>query len=342
MTLFERWFRQPQSVWPRKALFQVHLWTGIGLGLYILVISVSGSAVVFRNELLRKFSKPTPTFTSSDRPLPPEAVGEAAKRAFPAFEVDRVIPGKDPSNAVLVWLVRGEDRMPRYFHPYTAEDLGHSQTLGYRVVTWLIDLHDNLLYGYKGRAVNGVGAIFATLLAVTGAVIWWPGIRKWRRSLLLDWRARGSLFHWSLHSALGFWFFAFILLWGISGIYLAFPNPFDALLERFDPVDEASTVPRFGDTLLYWLTRLHFGRWGGIPTKVLWTIFGLVPAALFVTGAYMWWCRVLRSSLSRSNEQTAPAASSAPAPLDSKLGSKLDSELGSTIDPKTPLTGTPA
>ena len=325
MNLGERWLRQPQSVWARKLLFQVHLWTGIGLGLYILVISVTGSAVVFRNELLRKFAQEPPIFTGPGERKTPQEIEQAAKRAHPDREVDRVLPGKDPDRAVLVWFVRGDSRMQHFFHPYTGEDLGHALTPGYRAVSWLIDLHDNLLYGRTGRAVNGVGAILTTLLLLTGAVIWWPGTRKWRRSLLLDWKSKGALFHWSLHSMLGFWFFALLLLWGVSGIYLAFPEPFDALVERLDPIDQAAEVPRLGDTVLYWLTRLHFGRWGGIPTKVLWTIFGLVPVGLFVTGAYMWWCRVLRPSLDSRNEQPAPL-SAPPVSLESK----------------TPLTGTRA
>ena len=45
------WLRRPKSVWLRKALFQIHLWTGIALGLYVFVISITGSAIVFRNEL---------------------------------------------------------------------------------------------------------------------------------------------------------------------------------------------------------------------------------------------------------------------------------------------------
>ena len=43
MGSFLQFWRQPQRVWLRKALFQVHLWTGIGAGLYVLVISISGS-----------------------------------------------------------------------------------------------------------------------------------------------------------------------------------------------------------------------------------------------------------------------------------------------------------
>ena len=53
MTFLRRVIRQPQGVWARKALFQIHLWTGIGVGLYIFVISVTGSAIVFRREITR-------------------------------------------------------------------------------------------------------------------------------------------------------------------------------------------------------------------------------------------------------------------------------------------------
>ena len=49
-------------------------------------------------------------------------------------------------------------------------------------IEWLVDLHDNLLSAERGRFVNGVGAICMTLLCLTGAVVWWPGINHWRRS----------------------------------------------------------------------------------------------------------------------------------------------------------------
>ena len=48
---WQRWVRQPQKVWLRRAIFQVHLWAGIGVGLYVLFISVTGSVLVYRNEL---------------------------------------------------------------------------------------------------------------------------------------------------------------------------------------------------------------------------------------------------------------------------------------------------
>ena len=45
---------QPQTAWLRKATFQVHMWSAIGIGLYVLTISVTGSVLVYRNELYRR------------------------------------------------------------------------------------------------------------------------------------------------------------------------------------------------------------------------------------------------------------------------------------------------
>ncbi|MBF8300898.1 MAG: PepSY-associated helix domain protein, partial [Acidobacteria bacterium] len=96
-------------MWLRKALFQVHVWTGIGIGLYLGVIAVTGSILVFRVELSRAAT-----------------------------------PGM------------------------------------FAVLSWLIDLHDNLLGGRSGRVVNGIGGLLLMLLCVTGAIVWWPGVKAWR------------------------------------------------------------------------------------------------------------------------------------------------------------------
>ena len=48
---WQRWVHNPQSALWRKILVKVHLWTGLTLGLYVVVMSVSGSAAVFRRDL---------------------------------------------------------------------------------------------------------------------------------------------------------------------------------------------------------------------------------------------------------------------------------------------------
>ena len=152
-------------------------------------------------------------------------------------------------------------------------------------VQWVADFHKNLLWGSTGRFVNGIGAMSLFVLCLTGAVIWWPGMSHWRRSVTVEWGARFPRLNWDLHSALGFWCFGFVVVWGLSGVYFVFPRPFDVFL-RFDPAD------RFTDQALFWLSQLHFGRFGWFAQAV-WLVFGLVPAVLAFTGVFICCRRVM-------------------------------------------------
>ena len=237
MTLWQRWLARPQEVWFRKALFQIHLWTGIAIGLYLVLVSLTGSILVFRVEL----------FMTDD----------------------------------------------------AGRNLGDSA-----FIAWILDLHDNLLAGETGRTVNGIGAILLVVLAVTGVVIWWPGTRNWRRSLFVDLRSSWKRLNWNLHSVLGIWFLMFVLLWGVTGIYLSFPQAFYAVSEYLEPIDYESNAERVSDEVLYWLAYGHFGRFNrrfpgcgegcDLTLKAVWAGAALVPPVMFVTGAIMWWNRVLR------------------------------------------------
>jgi uncharacterized iron-regulated membrane protein len=288
-------YRQPQNVWIRRAMFQVHLWTGIGTGVYIVVICLTGSVLVFRRELMRTYSnRPQIQARTDVKPLTEEQLRAAALRAFPNYTVEKVWMPRRSNNPVDIWMNRGTEKQQHLFEPYTGADLGETRPRAIRFIDWMVSLHDDLLGGMTGRAVNGAGAILLTLLCVTGAIIWWQGAGKWRRGLGVQWRAGWQRINWDLHSAIGFWAFIAVLVWAVSGIYLVFPHPFSALVDFIDPPNLESLVPRRGDIALEWLARLHFGRFAGIKTKWTWAILGVIPPVLFITGAVMWWNRVLK------------------------------------------------
>lgn len=260
MQHLQQWISQPRTRTLRKVIFQVHLWSGIGAGLYVLLISITGSILVYRNELY-----------------------DAASRDA---------------------------------------DMQKSVPLGFRAVSTLLELHDDLLGGPTGRKINGAGALLVVVLALTGLVVWWPGITTWRRSLVVHRRVGWRRYVWDLHSMVGFWSFGFILLFGLSGIYLGNPDPFQDLADRLRPF-VGPVGSRMLDDGLYWLAYLHFGRINGIgipcrgpglcdwTTKFVWAAFGLTPALMFVTGAVMWWNRVARKTQGPWNRRrTAPSASS--------------------------------
>jgi hypothetical protein len=51
MLAMREWIQHPERVWVRKRLFYVHLWVGAGVGLYIVLMSITGSLIVYRNQL---------------------------------------------------------------------------------------------------------------------------------------------------------------------------------------------------------------------------------------------------------------------------------------------------
>jgi uncharacterized iron-regulated membrane protein len=300
MGLWQRWLKHPQRLSLRKAFLQVHLWAGVGLSLYILLMSVSGTVLIYRVELDRAFSRQPVIVAGSAIRMTGKALEEAAQRTYPDYQVNSVIEGRKPSQPAEVLLKRNGKRLRKLFNPYTGADLGNSLRTGFFVVEWIGDLHDNLLYQPVGRFINGIGGLIVTLLCLTGAVIWWPGIDSWRRSLTVSWKAAPKRFNWTLHSAFGFWSIAFIFMWGISGVYLALPQPFEAAVNFFQPVGKPSRHVPFGDQVLFWLTRLHIGRFGGLPMKLVWTVFGLAPVVLAITGILIWWNSVLGPKMRRT------------------------------------------
>ena len=309
MTRWQQWMTRPQNVWLRKALFQVHLWCGIGVGLYILVVSTTGSIVVYSNELYRA-ATPKPVFVTPTGPrLTNDELKAAAVRAYPGYSVSNISNGEKSDRAINIFLDGRNGPKNRLFNPYTGEDLGNAVPFGITAVSKLLELHDDLLGGPTGRKINGIGAVLLIVLAITGIVVWWPGIQSWRRSLALHRNVGWKRFMWDLHSMMGFWTFAFIVLFGLSGIYLGNAEYFQNLADRLDPPTATYAGDRFLDQAIYWLAYLHFGRINGIgipcrgpglcdqATKLVWALFGLAPAAMFITGAVMWWNRVVRKKL---------------------------------------------
>jgi uncharacterized iron-regulated membrane protein len=278
----------------RKVLFQVHLWTGIGLGLYIVVISLTGSLLVFRVEYYNYFRPGTTvTVRSTDR-LTDDAIRTAAQQRYPGMKVVSVQLRRRQRNAPAEVDLEGNGvRVRRLFDPYTGDDLGEAEPRATKFFEQVVDFHDNLLGGRTGRTVNGLGGLFLAITCLTGLWVWWPGLRNWRRGLMIRWTSNWKRFNWDLHSVIGFWTFGFVFMWAITSVYMVFPDPFLAVVDFLEPPDAAGTL-RTGDTVLEWFAKAHFGRFAGLWVKIVWGVVGLVPPMLFVTGVIMWWNRKIR------------------------------------------------
>ena len=229
---------RPQNVFLRKAIFQVHLWTGVLVGLYVFVVCVTGAALVFRIDLQRALH-PDLFTAGSGTPADAATILESVRDAFPDDRVSGIDAPTTVRPTYLAYVVRGGTFLTLLIDPVSARVLGELPEKS--LVRTVQDLHFDLLAGRTGRIVNGAGAILLLGLCVTGLVIWWPGLPNWRRGFTIDFRRSWKRINWDLHSATGIWTVALIAMWAITGIYFAFPSQFRQAVDAMSPLTVAST-----------------------------------------------------------------------------------------------------
>lgn len=223
----------------RRAAFQIHLWTGLAAGLYVLVISISGAALVFRIDLQRALHPDLFTPRASGPLADPVAIMESVSRAYPGQRLSGVDAPTTSRPTYLAYVSTPQQFTTVLIDPVSAEVLGELPERSF--VRTLQDLHYDLLGGRRGRTVNGVGAAALVVMGVTGIWVWWPGRGAWRRAITIDLGRRGNRLLWETHRAVGFWTVVLLLLWAITGMYFAFPAQARAIVGAVSPVTPSRT-----------------------------------------------------------------------------------------------------
>jgi uncharacterized iron-regulated membrane protein len=215
--------------------FQLHLWAGIILALYLIVIGITGSILVFRVELERFYGlKPWQNVRASEPLAEIDTVVENVRAAYPRRHIVSVMTPTE-GEATFVAIVEGQRRLRIACGPTDGKVLGEFP----RTRNWLDvveELHVSLLVHRTGRVLNGIGGVLLLLLNATGMVVWWPGIRNWRRALKVDFRRNWRRINFDLHSAAGFWTIGIVSFWAISAIYFAWPRQVFQFVNAFSPV----------------------------------------------------------------------------------------------------------
>ncbi|MEH1900396.1 MAG: PepSY-associated TM helix domain-containing protein [Nostoc sp.] len=85
--------------------------------------------------------------------------------------------------------------------------------------------------------------------------------------------------------------------YGMSNVYL---DQYSGQVLRVDNSLKAS----LGDKILNSFQPLHFGTFGGLPTRILYIFVGLTPLILFITGFVMWWYRKRKQKDAYSQKQS--------------------------------------
>ncbi|MEJ0025309.1 MAG: PepSY-associated TM helix domain-containing protein [Rhizomicrobium sp.] len=221
----------------RRILFQVHMWIGLVLGVLFVALGLSGSVLVYHEEL-DGLSAPPPRASATGVPQPLDAVLAAARQTAPDAKgnVFLTLPQEPGDPAMIRFLPaqrdgagRGAARRPQqsatvFVDPVSAKAIGTRASAMSPLVQFAHDLHGGLLLGRDGRPLVGWLGIGMVILGLTGLVLWWPKPHLWKYAFLVRRTARGLRFHRELHAAVGIWGFVVFILVSFTGVGIAFPE----------------------------------------------------------------------------------------------------------------------
>ncbi|HWB85091.1 MAG TPA: PepSY-associated TM helix domain-containing protein [Bryobacteraceae bacterium] len=232
---------RPHSLKARHTLFQIHLWCGVILGLYLSIISLTGVILVFEEEIEANHH---PTLSRMSRVAEPAAdiaiVVQKVQNAFPHNRLLAVLPPVPEQPNYLAFL-KTESRSAIVTVDHATGEPLDSAPLSDSFLGKLADFHANLFAGRQGRLVNGIAAVILLLLCATGLAIWWPGRRAWKLGFTVRLGASWKRLNLDLHRVVGITTIAFLLVWGITAIYFVWPKQALALVAHFSSV--AAVVP---------------------------------------------------------------------------------------------------
>lgn len=217
-----------------RIIFQVHLWGGLSLGIYALLIGVTGSLLVFQQELAERIA-PVPTMPAGGQTATLEQIRTRIQGQSPGWHPFSVEPPQKPGRPWSSFLLgQGKGRM--VFADSQGNIIGERNLDG----TWLQlveRFHSNLLIPKGGRLYNGIAGLLCAILAITGAILWWPAKGEWSNAFRIVRQSSWKGINYDLHRVGGALLFGFVLLFCITGGYFTWPAIYKQIVAKVLPVN---------------------------------------------------------------------------------------------------------
>lgn len=203
-----------------RIVFQIHLWGGLAIGIYALLIGITGSVLVFREEIVHVIA-PEPTIAAPSGPVSMEAVRAGIQSHYQGWNVWALEAPSEPGEAWSAYIMqKGQGRS--VFADSDGKVIGERNLKG----TWfeLFErFHSNLLIPRSGRWYNGVLGLVLGFLTITGLILWWPGKGEWNSAFRIVRQSNWKGINYDLHRVGGAVTFLFVLLSCITGAYFTWP-----------------------------------------------------------------------------------------------------------------------
>jgi uncharacterized iron-regulated membrane protein len=210
----------------RKLTNDLHLWLGLGSGIILFLVCLSGTVLTFEEEIKGLFLKELVVSNVETQPQSIqnlkrtlEKEGTVTSVAIPAY-----------SNEPYQFSVKTTPKQRRgnifFIDPYTGayRQKAKSELDGFFMT--MFRMHRWLLLDSKiGRPIVGVATIIFLFLSISGLYLWFPKKLKWKNfkpGFKIKFSANWKRINHDLHNTLGFYSCIFLVIMTLTGLCWSF------------------------------------------------------------------------------------------------------------------------
>jgi uncharacterized iron-regulated membrane protein len=222
----------------RRIIGQIHLWTGLVLFVPFVLLGLTGSILVFEDELNQAFrpshraaggaARSTSEIVAAARAVAPAGfvpVGYTAPMAPSGLALVRLSPGRRDTP--------GTDMVRIRVDPVSLETIPEQST---DILRQIFFLHSTLLMkNREGRQLVGWLGLAMLVMGVSGLTNWWPRRGQWRGAFSISNQAHGFRLHREVHGAAGIWGLTVFAVVSLAGVCLAFPETARSVIDLVLP-----------------------------------------------------------------------------------------------------------
>lgn len=209
-------------------LQKIHLWVGLIVGGLFCLSGLTGSVLIFDDELDAFFNSGLWYVKPQPGPIKLDEATDKIQSNFPNHALLLARLPRESSRSIEYWM-EGEELQLVYVNPWTLEILGHREEHS-GFLGFLHDLHVHLLAGDEGLLANGVMGLVLLLMVLTGLWLAWPGWRKLLNALRIP-KKESRVARWfALHRSVGLISMVLLFIAALTGAAMVFHKQTNAAL----------------------------------------------------------------------------------------------------------------
>ncbi|WP_350594075.1 MULTISPECIES: PepSY-associated TM helix domain-containing protein [unclassified Pseudoalteromonas] len=235
----------------RKTLFKIHSWVALIAIIPLIVISITGSVLVFKSEI-DGLLMPNSHFVVKALPerLPIDKLIAKTERTYPNYIVASWEIFNDDTADRVYLIKRGTEQWAKlHLNQYTGDILSEPLGTSHYFTDWFLELHYTFLLndfknlpGQTGTVLGFFFAVFLLVLGISGLIIY----RKfWRRLFSVRWRATLQIVLSDIHKMTGVLGSPIIIILAITGGYFNWAVWYHEVIEHAQEEHYVLTNPLY-------------------------------------------------------------------------------------------------